>query len=550
MAPRPAIRFQTPASITMNRPLSTALLLLSASAAAAAGLDSFRGLWNFDGTLNARFYCQGPATATGFTPAYAAATIGAQPATALDLPVLTGTQKFAVPNSGGVNGGPGATRTNQWTLVMDVKFTTLTGFAGLIQTNPANTDDEDAWVTSAGTLFFGNTLTPPGSFVVNTWYRLALTAENDGAGGPLTLRAYRNGVPFATTASSTFNGTHSLSTSLLLFTDNNAETQPVQLNAAGLWATTLSAADIASLGGPDAAGLTGAWVVDPCVPGSTADAAQHFAWAPNAGWLNGNWDTAAANGGKGLVVSPWICSGQMWAENFGWLDWGAGSPAGGVRYAQSAGDFGVNHDGAGSLYGWAWSGNIGWVYFGKHPNARPTDRWPQAPSLGVLTGNLHGYAWSGNAGWIQLGASSASSRLITRLNWCGPDTDSDGIPDTWETERLSAAARPLNLATLGAATDSDSDGDSDLKEYAADTNPFDSTDRLAFLTTTFAPPQATLTWRSRSTRSYSVRSSPQLQSWAVFAGPLAGTGANLSATGNVSGPRHYFTLRATPWFCQ
>ena len=524
-------------------------LVLSASAS-AAGLDSFGGLWNFDGNLNPRYYCQAPVTANGFTPLYAEATIGGQAATVLELPVLAGAQKLGLPNAGGANGGPGATRTNQWSLVMDVKFQALAGFAGLIQTNPANSDDEDAWVTSAGTLFFGNTLTPPGSFVVNTWYRIALTAENNGAGGPLTLRAYRNGVPFATTAASTFDGVHSLSTSLLLFTDNNAETQPVQLNAAGLWASTLSAADIASLGGPDTAGLTGAWNVDPCVPGSTVDSAQSFAWSPNAGWINGNWNPAASNGGKGLVVSPWISSGLMWAENFGWLDTGDGFPAGGVRYGQTAGDFGVNHDGAGNLYGWAWSGNIGWVYFGKHPGARPTDRWPLAPSLDVLSGRLYGYAWSGNIGWIQLGAGSGSSRLVTRLNWCGQDTDSDGIPDSWESERLTAAARPLNLATLGASADSDGDGDNDLKEYAADTDPFDRADRLAFLSTTFAPPQATLTWRSRVTRTYRVRMTPGLMNWAAFDGPKPGTGSVLTATGSVSGSRNYFVLRATPYFCQ
>ena len=43
---------------------------------------------------------------------------------------------------------------------------------------------------------------------------------------------------------------------------------------------------------------------------------------------------------------------------------GSGTPTNGHAYANnSAADWGVNHDGAGRLTGYAWGANIGWVAF-------------------------------------------------------------------------------------------------------------------------------------------------------------------------------------------
>jgi hypothetical protein len=47
-------------------------------------------------------------------------------------------KKLVVPNSSAPNGGPGATRTNQWTMVIDVKLDAMQPYAGLIQFNPLN----------------------------------------------------------------------------------------------------------------------------------------------------------------------------------------------------------------------------------------------------------------------------------------------------------------------------------------------------------------------------------------------------------------------------
>jgi|GEM_PF-5676671 len=144
------------------------------------------------------------------------------------------------------------------------------------------------------------------------------------------------------------------------------------LNSLAYWASTLTPAGIASLGGPSASGNTGPWNVAPCEPQSTFPAGTRWAWAAHAGWLNWNWDPGVANGGRGAVLTACTASGYIWGENIGWIHLGDGDPANGVRYRQSGSDHGVNQDGGGVLYGYAWSANAGWIYFGKHPNSRPT----------------------------------------------------------------------------------------------------------------------------------------------------------------------------------
>src|SRR5205809_521054 len=82
----------------------------------------------------------------------------------------------------------------------------------------------------------------------------------------------------------------------------------------------------------------------------------------------------------------------------------------------------------------------------------------------------HLLSWGANIGWISLGDSTFILQIESFGN--GNDSDGDGIPDAWE------IAHAGNLTSLSANGDFDHDGQSDLEEYLADTDPTDPFDNL------------------------------------------------------------------------
>lgn len=82
--------------------------------------------------------------------------------------------------------------------------------------------------------------------------------------------------------------------------------------------------------------------------GTTIDAAHPYAYGANVGWIN-----ARGNVSRGAAIGRYYCTGFVWSANCGWIDLGRG-PVNGWRYGNAAtNDWGVNHDGAGGLSGYA-----------------------------------------------------------------------------------------------------------------------------------------------------------------------------------------------------
>lgn len=264
---------------------------------------------------------------------------------------------------------------------------------------------------------------------------------------------------------------------------------------------------------------------------STIDATHAFAHAPNAGWIH-----FRPNATDGVAVHLYHLSGKAYGANFGWIDFGDGTPGAGHLYSNStASDCGVSHDGAGNLSGHAYAANIGWIDFGW-ATAGDANR----ARFDVQTGQFHGYAYSANIGWILLGSGHLQTTSMDIA-----DTDNDAIGDEWELAWFG------DLATADSATDSDHDGSSDLAEYQADTRPGDAADSLKLEILSALPvsgsTQASLRWPTKPTRHYFLETSTTLESasWSASGlGTLSGSGDFRHEMLVFPGPRRFFRLKS------
>jgi hypothetical protein len=186
-------------------------------------------------------------------------------------------------------------------------------------------------------------------------------------------------------------------------------------------------------------------------------------YGANIGWINARADNESA---YGLKVSEHVCSGYLYSANVGWIHMGDGTPNNGIAYDNSsATDYGVNNVGDGRLNGYAYGANIGWIKFDKDLASNP-------PRYDLVSGKLRGYAYGANIGWINLGETDPTNVDATLASVAAaPDTDGDGIADFWELSESGLAA-PAGLAVYaGGGADKDGDGQSDVNEYLAGTDP-------------------------------------------------------------------------------
>ncbi len=261
---------------------------------------------------------------------------------------------------------------------------------------------------------------------------------------------------------------------------------------------------------------------------STISTTDKYAYAANAGWID--FRTSAADG---VVAIETYLAGKAYAANFGWIDLGDGSPANGHTYSNSsATDFGVNLSATGALSGYAYAANVGWINF---------EQTYGQPRLNFLTGKFTGKAYAANLGWIALDTPS-SALVTTRLTT--PDTDGDGIGDAWEMLHCG------NLRLMNATSDTDHDGTSDCREYAANTQPNNPADYLRIVSHahTAAFTQVALTFTSKPNRIYTIEHDTDLVgAWTasglgLFAPDSGAT--TLRNFGHPAGPRRFFRVVA------
>ena len=256
---------------------------------------------------------------------------------------------------------------------------------------------------------------------------------------------------------------------------------------------------------------------------TTIDPAIKYAYVANAGWIDCRGDT-----NSGAVIGEYVCAGNIYSANVGWINLGSGTPANQIQYQNnSATDYGVNQDGLGNLRGYAYAANIGWLNFEN----------TGAPKVDLFTGKLSGSVWSANCGWISLSNSVAFVQTDSiQKGALAPD----GLPIAWLLQ---------NFLTTNVAPQLDPDGDgvSNANEYLAGTDPLNANSVLK-ITAIFRNPLANnsaLNWNSVATRYYAVQTNSSLTTgaWGDFSAPAI-LGWNTASFTDATPTNRFYRLRA------
>jgi subtilisin family serine protease len=123
------------------------------------------------------------------------------------------------------------------------------------------------------------------------------------------------------------------------------------------------------------------------------------------------------------------------------------------------------------------------------------------------------------------------------------DTDADGLPDWWESEKFGNLARSAEL-------DSDVDGYSNFDEFLAGTNPANATSHLSFssfATTIGSAKHFALSFPSVADRVYRIQWSDSLtdNSWSMLGSPFVGSGSTIQfvdPSAMESQPKRFYRL--------
>jgi hypothetical protein len=221
------------------------------------------GLWNFNDSLNNDKAGGAPMSVLGgWTPTYVSQTIGGSPATVLSFPSMSDTQALDMPNEAGPNGPntlPLSPTVNKWSIVMDVKFPTITGFTALWEAEDVGSGDADYFIRGDFD-GIGTTSQYAGTFVSNTWTRLAVTVDAPTAGDAYQVNGYIDGVWTGVTATTSTApaGKEAVRDFLHLFTDEDDETAAGLVNSVAYYGEVIDAGYIATLGGATAGGIPAA----------------------------------------------------------------------------------------------------------------------------------------------------------------------------------------------------------------------------------------------------------------------------------------------------
>ncbi len=223
-------------------------------------LNRVRGVWDFNDTLNSYWACQPPVKLVGTATNYVAESSYKFQRFAMGL---TNAQWLEMPTVGGANGPVGASYMNNWTLVMDLRVPLAgtsadpKGYVAILQDEVSTTIDAECFIGPTGALYLatvGN-VTPSNTFPRNVWTRLGIRSTYNPTTTKQELQYFINGSPVGSVSSVDREGRFALGGYAFLFTDDNNETAPLDVNSLGFWSQSLSNSSVSAMGGPTTTGL-------------------------------------------------------------------------------------------------------------------------------------------------------------------------------------------------------------------------------------------------------------------------------------------------------
>jgi hypothetical protein len=238
------------------------LTLVAAGAVSSAAASADQWTWDFDGDLSARAGAN--AALAGFgTYSFETDVINGQSAQVVRYEAGSGggsDARFTVTNPVGPIGG---SFTNQFTLIMDVKFPPST-WVSLFQTNTANANDGDCFINSSGGIGINGDYEDAGNdlrFDWGEWRRLAIVIDTDSPANDATFRIFADGQlqnVVQSPGSWGTDGRFSLESTFFLFADESGDTPDEGwVNCVQIRDYAMSDTELADLGGAHAAGVPG-----------------------------------------------------------------------------------------------------------------------------------------------------------------------------------------------------------------------------------------------------------------------------------------------------
>jgi len=207
-------------------------------------LGSLIGLWNFDNSLTNSIAGSAPLVILGSpTTSYINETINGATAKVLQFSAFSSfNQQICMTNEA-------AKPTKSYTLVFDVKFPVINEYTALFDMDEG--DDGEFFIRSNGG-GIGISGQYDGTVYQDTWYRIAVVCEYDGA--TIDMTKYINGSAVGT-QNDLDASRFSISDTMGYFTDNTTETSAGMINSLAFYDDAKDNTFINNLGGATAAGI-------------------------------------------------------------------------------------------------------------------------------------------------------------------------------------------------------------------------------------------------------------------------------------------------------
>jgi glycerophosphoryl diester phosphodiesterase len=228
------------------------------------------GAWNFDGDMTGvvgsrlrHFGASSPANqqeTLGTTQSFGLPNIGGKVAGVLRVPAYQpdhGIEMFTNLNPWGES--VSNTAYNGYTLIFDLlkPQASFGSWTPLFQTGFGNGNDAELYISPTGTIGIDGTY--HGQLQADTWYRIVIVVDISAV-DPSVMAKYVDGTLVGTNDAGSVDGRFSLESNYvlghaLLFTDDDGDTSEFYVSSVQLRDYPMTAAEVAALGGPTAAGI-------------------------------------------------------------------------------------------------------------------------------------------------------------------------------------------------------------------------------------------------------------------------------------------------------